>query len=149
MTTSRQDLDPHRPLPTDDDLQDLLGGLLEGALRRQLWFVFLDAENRITGPLMPMDDYPHYPDQACITPDRGPMTMIEVLALRLRTICEMVDAETTVLVWERCGTDAVTPDDRLWAHAAATEMRKNGPNLRAQLLLHDAGVRLLTPDDYV
>ena len=49
------------PVPTDRDVQERVASLLECAIRRQWWTLYLD-ENDVQLPLlMPMAGYPHSP----------------------------------------------------------------------------------------
>ncbi len=138
MTMRNPNVHPDRALTTDDDLQELLLGLLERANQRQLWLVMLDADRRITGPLMPLEGLPTAPQGAS-----------EILFDRLMQIADMVGAESIVLVWERCGPALVRTEDLAWARAAAEQAGRQGPVIRAQFILHDAGLRRLTPDDLI
>ena len=141
-------LGPDRRLTTDADLEEFLGLLLRGAIRRQLWLIMLGPDDRVTGPLMPMDDYPQDPGEPCDTEDLGRAPSARVLADRAAFVCRMVGGRAIVLVWERPGPDKFTPADLAWAGAMARECAAAGARLRAQFVLHDGGVRPLTADDY-
>lgn len=148
MTHPDSRTSPNRTLRTDADLHELLSLLLGEANQRQLWFIMMDDRKRITGPLMPMEDYPDSPESLCDTEDLGRATVAEVLADRARMMCELVGGSEIVLVWERPGSDKFTDADLAWARDFVREAGKNGSTLRAQFLLHDGGLRQLTPDDY-
>ncbi|WP_157502398.1 hypothetical protein [Leucobacter celer] len=159
MTTSDTRIDPDRILATDADLQDQLGLMLERATHRQLWLLLIDQEHRLAEPLMPMDDHPLSPHELCETSDLGVVPFARVLVHRARIVCELVGAREFVFVWERCGTDRFTVEDREWARSIAGESGGTGSSgaafggeavvpLRAQFVLHDTGIRPLTPDDY-
>jgi hypothetical protein len=137
----------HRPLPTDSDLQRLLGDLLRSAVRRQLWFIFMDEDHRVAGPLMPCADLPDDPYEPTETADLGTHPVSVVLARRLSMIGEVVGASRVVLVWERTGAASLTANDREWARALADGCREVGMPLRAQFLLHDRGVAPVALDD--
>ncbi|MFT4231683.1 MAG: hypothetical protein QM606_02750 [Leucobacter sp.] len=161
MTASDPDIqiDPARVLATDADLQDQLERLLQRASVRQVWLLFLDGDLRLAEPLMPNDEVPDSPHELCDTEDLGTVPFAEVLVDRARMASEMIGAREFVLVWERCGADRFSAEDRAWAHAAAAEA---GPRwgrgasfggetpvpLRAQFVLHDTGLRQITADDY-
>lgn len=149
MTNTDPDLHLHGPLRTDDQLRLALEDLLVSADREQLWFLFLDEDDRLTGPLMPGDEYPEDPVEAIETDDLGTVPAARVIAIRLRLIAEIVDAHRIVLVWERPGPDELDRPTRAWVKAMAAECRAVDVRLRAQLLLHDDGMRMLVPDDYV
>ena len=159
MTASDTRIDPDRILATDADLQDQLGLVLERATHRQLWLLLIDHEHRLAEPIMPMDDHPSSPHELCDTDDLGLVPFARVLVHRARLVCELVGAREFVFVWERCGTDSFTADDREWARAIAGEAGGAGlggtpfggeteAQLRAQFVLHDTGIRQLVPDDY-
>lgn len=63
-------------------------------------------------------------------------------------IAREIDAAKLVFVWERTGPAASTPADRAWARALGEACRTEGIEVRAQLILHDDGVRWFAPDDY-
>ncbi|MFZ2511790.1 MAG: hypothetical protein WAW85_11970 [Gordonia sp. (in: high G+C Gram-positive bacteria)] len=138
MTTSKQGLDMQRPLATDNDLQEMLLGLLKEANQRQLWLILLDGEQRLTGPLMPIEDLPRYPDHAA-----------PILCERFAEIAALVGAASIVLVWERPGPDRAFADDLAWARATNEGAGRHKLAIRAQFILHDHGIRRLTPDDLV
>jgi hypothetical protein len=140
-------LSPERVLATDDDLADLLSRLLERANMRQVWLIMLGADDRVTGPLMPLEDFPSEPDAECDTADLGTLTHSRLLAARFAAFAEMCDAERIVLVWERRGTSALRAGDLAWARAMARDCREAGVALRAQFVLHDRGLRTLAVDD--
>lgn len=156
MTASDPRIDPDRALVTDADLQDQLGLLLERATHRQLWLLLLDHERRLAEPLMPMDDHPASPHELCDVSDLGLVPFAQVLVHRARIVCGLVGAREFVFVWERCGSERFTADDCEWARAIAGEAGARGAlsddaavaPLRAQFVLHDTGIRQLTPDDY-
>lgn len=159
MTSSELSIDRDRILSTDAELEDQLNLVLERATHRQVWLLLIDREHRLADPIMPMDDHPASPDELCDTDDLGTVPFAQVLVHRSRTVCELVGAREFVFVWERRGTDRFTADDRRWARAvagaaggvepggAASNAEVTAP-LRAQFLLHDTGIRQLTPDDY-
>lgn len=158
--TPSPEINRDRILATDSDLQDQLTLLLQEANHRQVWLLLLDQDSRLTEPLMPMDDYPKTPDELCDTEDLGLVPFSEVLVERARMVCEVVGAREFVFVWERRGSDRFTAVDRAWARAVAGEAaaasRSGGgafgmsavQPLRAQFVLHNTGLRQLTPDDY-
>ena len=76
-------------------------------------------------------------------------TAAEVLANRLVSIVAGIEAAKVVFVWERPGaSDELTTDDRAWAAALGAACRDAGVAVRAQLILHDNGVRWIAPDEY-
>lgn len=149
MTNTDPNLHVERPLLTDDQLRLTLEDALEEAILSQLWFIFLDAGGRLTGPLMPGDGYPEEPSEVVDTDDLGPMSAAHLLGTRVQMIAEILGAASVALVWERPGSDALSPETRVWVRAMAYASRDIGLPLRAQLLLHDDGLRMLVPDDFV
>lgn len=149
MTTT--DINPyvHEPLRTDDQLRLVLEDLLETANLPQLWFIFLDDEARLTGPFMPGDGFPDDPLELVDTEDLGTVTAAQLLGARVCMITEVVGAASAVLVWERPGRDALSPETRAWVREMAHACRDADVSLRAQFLLHDRGLRMLVPDDFV
>ncbi|MFB8385735.1 hypothetical protein ACFC3F_01170 [Microbacterium sp. NPDC055910] len=150
MTPTRRDLDRNRILTSDEALTDQLGLLLERAINpRQLWLLFLDAGDRLTDSIMPCDDYPQDPDEIVRVPDLGHVTNASVLAAHLGDLCTWTDAASVVLVWERPGPPEFGSDELRWARAMSDACRHAEVPLRGQFRLHDDGVRILTPDDYL
>lgn len=137
-----------RVLATDADLQEVIELLLQTANQRQVWLFMLDEQQRLAGPLMPMDGYPETPDELVGTDDLGLVSFPRVFVERAGVICEAVGGSAIVLVWERRGPEKFTADDRAWARALAHEAGEHGPRLRAQFVLHNTGLRQITPDDY-
>ena len=137
-----------RPLLTDDQLRLTLEDALEEAILPQLWFIFLDAEGRLTGPLMPGDGYPEDPSELVDTDDLGRVSAAQLLSARVQMIADMLGAASAALVWERPGPDELSPSTSAWVKAMAGASRDSGLRLRAQLLLHDEGLRMLVPDDF-
>jgi hypothetical protein len=132
------------PLTTDHDVQRRVAELLQGAIRRQWWTLYLDEDDVQLPLLMPMADYPESPDEPC--GDDG--TAAQLLASRLADIAGEVGAARLIFVWERPGGVESTPGDRDWARELSAACRTVGVAVRAQLILHDHGVRWFAPDDY-
>ncbi|WP_159502170.1 hypothetical protein [Microbacterium sp. 18062] len=136
-----------RILSTDDDLVDALAPLLGQAIRRQLWLFFLDENDGITDPIMPCDDFPADPYEPIQTVDIGAQGFAHVMAERVRHLQSEFDLATLMIVWERVGSRRFAGKDLARARAMAESCATVGVPLRAQLLLHDDGLRLITPDD--
>ncbi|RZS65645.1 hypothetical protein EV187_1344 [Agromyces ramosus] len=133
------------PISTDDDIRQRVADLLQRAIRRQWWTLYLD-ENDVQRPvLMPMARYPEHPHEPC--GDDG--TAAEVMANQLENIVTGIGAAKVIFVWERPGTDELTEADRMWAGALGAACRSAAIAVRAQLLLHDRGVRWIALDDAV
>ena len=149
MTDIDPRLDRDRVLRHDSELQEVIELLLAQAINpRQLWLFFLNDDQRIAGPIMPCDDYPDDPGDIAATDDLGAVPFADVLAHRFGLILDTVGATQIVLVWERLGRREFAENELGWARAMAGSCAALGVPLRAQFLLHDGGVRQLTPDDY-
>ena len=150
MTDIDPRLDHDRELRHDADLEEVLELLLWHAINpRQVWLLFLDEEDRLVGPIMPCDDYPDDPAELMHTGDLGSLPFADVLTNRLTLMLETIGATQVVLVWERPGPSEFANDELRWAAAMARSSGEAGVRLRAQFVLHDGGLRQLTPDDYV
>ncbi|MFT4234001.1 MAG: hypothetical protein QM607_03230 [Microbacterium sp.] len=112
--------------------------LLRGAIRRQMWMLMLDDERTLLPPLMPCSDMPDVPSgddaDSCISVFDDMLNDVGAAAL--------------VVVWEREGGPAPRPWELAWASAFHEAAQQVDAPLHAQLLLHDTGVRLLTPADF-
>ena len=73
--------------------------------------------------------------------------MSEVLANRLASIVAQIEAAKVIFVWERPGDDELTSGDRAWAGALSAACRDAGVEVRAQLILHDDGVRWIAAEE--
>ena len=131
------------PITTDRDIEQRVADLLQRAIRRQWWTLHLDDDDVQRPVLMPMARYPEDPD----APVGAEGTVAQVIASRLIEIVESIDAARVIFVWERPGGAEVTAADRAWASALGAACRNAGVAVRAQLILHDHGVRWLAPDD--
>jgi hypothetical protein len=120
------------PLTTDADLMERVEHLLDGAIRRQLWFMFLDERDRQSPMLIPIDDVPDRPDPASTT-----------FGDLLRDVVDALEARSVVAILERPGTSKVTADDRAWARHLRGECAAAGIRLRGPILCHSDGLRWL------
>lgn len=138
-----------RILTDDADLADQLDALLDRAFNpRQLWLLFVDPDGSLSDVIVPCDDYPPTPTESVVTDDLGHADVARVLARRAGEITSITGAGGVVLVWERRGPSTFGADELDWAAAMADACRAEGVRLRAQFVLHDGGIRILTPDDY-
>ncbi len=127
-----------QPLTTDDLIEERVSALIGRACRRQLWLLFLDAEDVQLPILMPTDDFPVSP-----LPEYA-----RALARGVSEILEATDAAQVILVWERYAGAELTAGDRAWARQLHDECTESGVRVRAQLLSHKRGVRWIAPEDY-
>lgn len=135
------------PFHTDAQLQEWLAFLLNRANQSQLWLLFLDEDDRPVGPFMPCDDLPpggH--GHLCDTEDLGSLPFVELLGHRFATLMREFGFAQAVLVWERRGRSRISDEDRAWA-AIGDHLVAQGARVRARFVLHDHGLRILTPDD--
>lgn len=121
--------------------------VLDEAHRRQLWLFFLDDGDRPVGPAMPIDDYPATPGLLVDTDDLGQRSVAEVFGIRFAGLMRECGLAKILIAWEREGGSSLDSRTRDWARALGTAFRAEGACVRAQLLLHDGGLRVLTPDD--
>jgi hypothetical protein len=136
------------PLTDDALLQERISFLLRRASTRQLWMMYLDADDVQSEVLMPCSDLP---DPATVIPTggRGGRTVAEVLSDRVRGVMSELRVTQVVFVWERPGGPRIEDDERMWARALGAACASRGVRVRGQFALHDSGVRVLAPDDYV
>lgn len=145
MTTSCVQ-DPDTPLTDDILLSERIRYLLRGAIRSQVWLLFLDDADVQAPPVMPCDDLPRDP----LMPDPNdpaspvPADAVARMVAGLMAECGFAQA---VFVWERPGAPRLHPDDRAWAQALRAACVRRGVRVRAQFQLHDGGVRQLAADD--
>src|SRR5215204_6172500 len=135
MTRLHADDARYLPITTDRDIELRVGDLLEGALRRQWWTLYLDDDDVQSPLIMPMAEYPDDPSE--VWGNEG--TAAQLLAKRVAQIAAEIDAAKVVFVWERVGEAASTEADRAWARALAEACCAEGLAVRAQLILHDGG----------
>jgi len=126
------------PLSTDALIEQRIGLLVGRAQRRQLWLMFLDASDVQLPLLIPIADIPVAPS-ADDTPRWA--TLIENTA-------EAADAAGVVIVLERYAPERLTDADRSWARQMRDSCALAAVPLRAIVLSHRRGARLLAPDDY-
>ena len=126
------------PLTTDALIEQRVESLIGKAQNRQIWLLFLD-QNQVQSPLvLPVSDVPVAPaaddlDNWCEL---------------IRGTTEAVDAGEVIVVIERYAPDRLTDADRGWARMLSDGCRVAGVTLRAVVLSHRHGVRLLAAEDY-
>jgi hypothetical protein len=126
-----------QPLTTDDDVLERVTLLVRNALRRQLWLMFLDGDDRQLPVLMPTD-----------VPANPGTTDASNLARFISGVNDELDATSIVVSLERRGSDEISDDDRAWFRlvhdaCAMAELRLRGP-----VLVHTRGVRWVAAEDY-
>ncbi|QAY61022.1 hypothetical protein ET475_14175 [Microbacterium protaetiae] len=149
MTNDTLAADKDAPLTDDTLLTERVLFLLERANLRQFWMMFLDEHDVQAPTLMPCDDLPVDPCHQTHTDDLGTVTHAELLAARIAFLMEHCEFAQAVFVWERRGGPRVGEQERAWARELGAACVRHGVRVRAQFLLHDRGVRVLAPDDYL
>ena len=84
------------PISTDHDIEQRVASLLQRAIRRQWWTLYLDADDLQRPVVMPMPGYPAHPHEPC----GADGTAAEVLANRLASIVAEIEAAKVIFVWE-------------------------------------------------
>ncbi|WP_411700851.1 hypothetical protein [Conyzicola sp.] len=126
------------PLTTDALIESRVESLIGRAQNRQIWLLFLDR-NDVQSPLvLPVSDIPVAP------PDDDLDNWSELL----RGTTAAVDSADVIVVVERYATERLTDADRAWARMLRDGCRVAGVTLRAVVLSHRNGVRLLAAEDY-
>jgi hypothetical protein len=125
------------PLTTDEHVLERVQLLVRTAMRRQLWFMFLDAEQRQLPLLMPTD-VPANPNGS----DPGH------LARFVHDTTDTVGAESIVVALERRGSDQITDDDRAWFRLVREACAQLELPMRGPVLVHTRGVRWVAAEDY-
>ena len=126
-------------LDSDTSILDRMHRLFRPASRRQFWLVFLDSDRRQCPTIIPIDGIPDLPDE----------TDAERFAPVLEWLADGENAHSVVVLVERPGTERVTESDRAWIRTLRSASQLAEIPVRAQLVVHDDGVRLLAPDDYI
>ena len=126
------------PLTTDALIEQRVDDLIGRAQSRQIWLLFLDR-NHVQAPLvMPISDIPVAP----------PVGDLDNWCELLRGTTEAVDAGDVIVVIERYASERLTDADRGWARLLSDACTVAGVTLRAVVLSHRRGVRLLAAEDY-
>jgi len=125
-------------LLTDEHILERVAGLIDRALRRQIWLMFLDGEGRQLPLLMP-----------CDVPRRPADAAFEVVSEFFRGSFDEANASSMIVVLERRGRDAVTEADREWLRLVHDACAEEEIPLRGPLLAHSQGVRWVAAEDYL
>lgn len=125
------------PLITDDDVLERVRLLVRNALRRQLWLMFLDADDRQLPVLMPTD-----------VPAAPGTTDASNLARFISGVNDDLNATSIVVSLERRGSDEISDDDREWFRLVRDACVMAELRLRGPVLVHTRGVRWVAAEDY-
>jgi hypothetical protein len=126
------------PLPTDRELIPHLQLMLEEALRRQVWIMFLDEQSRPLPVLIPMD-------VEAEAREGDAAELLQALS------CVLLDFEnaTLVITLERPGPAEIMDRDRRWLGSLRDACVASGQTFRGPFLLLGDCVVQVPPDDYV
>ncbi|TDP91442.1 hypothetical protein EDF62_2058 [Leucobacter luti] len=151
MTHSLPPRDPQQRFTSHQELAWLLNGLLQPAVRQQFWLFLFDAEHRLRDPIIPFEGLPADPHEVHETSDMGRVPFATVLLQRIAWVSEVAKAASMVGVWERPGPERFTATDLRWAQSIAHGAGETAgvPRVRSLFVLHDTGLRLIAPDDYI
>lgn len=125
------------PLETDAELVHRLRFVLDGAIRRQLWLMFLDER----GHQLPVL-YPSY------LPPRPRQRDVPALGHFIAALRGELDADSVVITYERRGRALLSVPDRSWLRCLRDAGIASGMPFRGPFLLHSDGVLAVPPDDY-
>jgi hypothetical protein len=125
------------PLTTDDALCERVEDLIGVALRREVWLLFLDADDIQLPIVVPVENLPEWPDD------------LTGFVSAVADCAGLEGASSVVAVWERPGDSRPSDADRAWARDFALAFARTDYALRGQLLSHDHGVRWFAADDYL
>jgi hypothetical protein len=121
------------PLESDREIEALVADLIGVALRRQVWLMFLDELQRPLSVLVPISDLPEVLTRADV----------EQIALAARDIARLAGAPSVLVTWERDGSARLTADEQTAVDRLGACFAEGPVRLRAQLLSHSEGVRML------
>jgi hypothetical protein len=126
------------PLTTDAEIVERVAQLVGRANQRQLWLMFLDETNTQLPLLIPIDALPSEPTD---------VHTAHVLD-HVREVMDDMGASSLLLVHERYSASALTAQDVAWVSSLARACEASGVVLRAQLLSHRGGVRMIERDEF-
>ena len=121
------------PLTTDRAVRDFVEQLVGEAIRPQCWVFLLDAGDRPLPVALPIDDLPMPAD---------PQETAR-FAAALDGIASGTGPAAVLLALERPGPDDLTPSEAAWARNVRRSFDGCATRLRALVLVHDRGLRLL------
>jgi hypothetical protein len=135
-------LDQHsadsEPLSTPHRIEARVASLIGRAQARQVWLLFLHADDVQSPLIMPVADAP-------LVPRRDDLAAWSRV---IREASEAVGATAVVVVLERVAGPRPTEADRAWARLSDEGCHDAGVALRAVALSHRRGVVLLDEAEY-
>jgi hypothetical protein len=123
-------------LTSDEHILTRVSALLDRAVRRQLWLMFLDDEGRQLPAIMPS-----------YIARRPPVTDRDPFGSFLGVLAEDLEAAQVIVIYERRGSGELKPADVEWLRFIRRACDERGVNVRGPLLLSDEGVRWIARDD--
>ncbi|MFZ4894289.1 hypothetical protein ACL9RL_07555 [Plantibacter sp. Mn2098] len=125
------------PIRTDDEVEARFAELVGRAIVRRIWFGMIGPDGIQVPVLLPISDFPEsFDDEEMVRFGEG-----------LAGIAAGCGAETVVIVAERPGPVALDSADRRLLGGVRAGCLANGAEVRAVLLSHDHGVRLVSLDE--
>jgi len=126
------------PVASDADLAQRLSLMLATAVRRQVWLMFLDEDDRQLPVIVPnkMGTKPRSADATA-------------LATYITNLCHELNASSVVITYERRGREAITDSDRAWLLCLRNACVIAGVRFRGPFLCHNYGVIQVAPDEYL
>jgi hypothetical protein len=135
-------LDQHsadlEPLTSPELIEQRVASLIGRAQSRQVWLLFLHADDVQSPLIMPVSDAPLVPDIADVAQ----------WASVIGEASEAVGANAVIVVLERYAAERLSDADRAWARFTRDGCHKAGVTLRAVVLSHRRGVTLVDPGEY-
>ena len=122
--------DPHRPVVSDDELLARVESLVPVAVRRQLWTLFLDADQVQLPMVVPLEGIPERPDRLAV----------ERWGDALDEVAGEFGVAAVVFVLERPGPAADSTSDRAWRAALTGLAEARRYAVRAVLTCTSDGV---------
>jgi len=126
------------PLTTDAQIEARVRALVGRAVSRQLWLFLLDGDDVQLPVLMPVSGIPVSPGERDL----------EQWTTFVAGVVPSTGARSLVAVLERYAPDRLGDADRAWARLMRDGTIAAGVTLRAVVLSHSRGVRLLAEEDY-
>ena len=122
--------DPHRPVVTDDELLARVESLVPVAVRRQLWTLFLDADQVQLPMVVPLEGIPERPDRLAV----------ERWGDALDEVASEFGVSAVVFVLERPGPAVDSASDVAWRDALSGLSAARRYAVRAVLTCTSDGV---------
>lgn len=123
------------PLRSPQEVEDRVRDLVGSAIVRKVWLLFLDESDVQLPIIMPIEDLPDaVPEDHALVPLMSAMREV---------------ASAVIVVLERPGERELSDSDRGWVRSLSADVQLSGLRAAGLLLSHSAGVRWLSPDDWI